>query len=173
MTWRRRRSFRLRQPAQKNYYQNISNGVALNVASTNLDLVNASGTPNGVDQIDYPSTVAMVYLDVTLVYETAPALLPENVIILWKNPGNNMGSPTPAQLLALGNWQGVSEVIQAWQGIPGTYNPDNNSMRIRGWIRIPRRHRIYNENDRLRLSFGSNNASTVSICTLGVYKWRA
>lgn len=170
----RRRSLRFnRQPAQKNYNQAIGNAVAINVAANLIAVVNASGTPDGISQVDYPATVKMFYIDYTLAHDAIPAVVPEVVVAIWKNPGNNMTVPTPANLLALGNWTGVSQVFFVAQGSPGVYAGDNNQLRIRGWIRIPRRHQVMNEGDRIYISAGSNNAATVTICNLNVYKWRA
>lgn len=173
MSYRRRRNFRsLMSPAQKNVYQRFGNTVTLNVTASQDQLALATNAPDGIQQVSYPCRIKMVYLDYTMVFESSPAFIPEVVVLMRKNPGDNLVAPTVTNCLSLGNYTGVSQVFKVWQGSPGYYGSDNNSFRIRGWIPLPKRHQVFNESDELELFTASNSAITATICVLCIYKWR-
>lgn len=154
-------------PAQKNVTQWIANAVGAATANAQ-DFVIASGTPDGLNDVEYPSTVKMIFLDVTLTVDAVPATPSQQTLIIWKNQGTQGTNPTHAQLVALGNWAGNSKVLFT---VGNMQSNTANVLRYRGWVRIPRRHQIFNENDVMTI-VASNAIGAWSWCGVVIYKWR-
>lgn len=169
MSFRRRRIRSLISPAQKNYFQTIANGVAAATVAE-YEIVRATGAPDGIAQVDFPARVKMIYLDITMVSESAaPVVLPEAVIIIRKNEGNLYGVPAVASLTGIGNSAFASKVFFTMQGVPGTQ--EGFQLRYRGWIRVPPRLQVFNEGDTMEIETTMTQVLRTD-CILCIYKWR-
>lgn len=125
---------------------------------------------DGVNQnsVSFPSRVKALYLEFSIAQFGASNPAGVRIIwVLWKDIGNRIGQnnldPSDIEGSALG-----SQVIRAGQMRVGTYA--ENRYVFAGWIPIPKRHQIFNENDQVNLTCFSAGAAS-QICGICTYKW--
>ena len=152
------------QPAEKNYVSTNGAGVTASFATV-IDVADADNG-SGDGDIAFPSTVKAVFVSASLAADTLSAADTFGVLMA-KVPGGASGLSNPNGPL---NNQTQSWTFLWLRMTPRTQNTAHTFI---GWVKIPKRHQIFNEGDKLVWSMSSGPTSTYSHCSNFVYKYRA
>ncbi len=150
-------------PAEKNYTASNAAGVTAG-ALTVLDIANANnGSADG--DVGFPCTIKAVFVSSSLAADTLSASDTFGVLMA-KIPGGASGLSNPNGVL---NNQTQSWTFLWLRMTPRTQNTAHNFI---GWVKVPKRHQIMNEGDKLVWAISSGPTSTYSHCSNFVYKYR-
>jgi len=150
-------------PAEKNYLSSNGAGVTSG-ALTVIDIADATNG-SGEDDVGFPSTIKAVFVSASLAADTLSASDTFG-ILMAKIPGGATGLSNPNGPL---NNQTQSWTFLWLRMTPRTQNTAHNFI---GWVKVPKRHQIFNEGDKLVWAMSSGPTSTYSHCSNFVYKYR-
>ncbi len=150
-------------PAEKNYLSSNGAGVTSG-ALTVIDIAKANNG-SGDSDVGFPCTIKACFVSASLAADTLSASDTFGVLMA-KIPGGASGLSNPNGSL--------NSQTQAWTFLwlrmtPRTQNTAHNFI---GWVKIPKRHQIFNEEDKLVWAISSGPTSTYSHCSNFVYKYR-
>ena len=153
----------LRSPAEKNYLASNGAGVTSG-ALTVIDIAKANNG-SGDSDVAFPATIKAVFVSASLAADTLSASDTFGVLMA-KIPGGAGGLSNPNGPL--------SSTTQSWTFLWLRMTPktQNNAHNFIGWVKIPKRHQIFNEEDKLVWAMSSGPTSTYSHCSNFVYKYR-
>lgn len=133
--------------------------------------------PAGIDELDTTKTyyvednASIRFFNIVYSLYNRSGNLPgqEKVtILLRKNEGGVLGTPTLAQVNALGAQAWKNRVFEVWQAKPPA--PGGIPM-VLGPVRIPKRFQKTSINDVWELVIANNSSGSVDGCGLAIYKW--
>ncbi len=153
----------MKQPGEKNYV--ITN--AAGVPSGTVSSVIVADADDGIldDSVGVPGTVRAIFVSASIGVGT---LVAGATMAIWL--GKDIGGgqfPTMDPNTVLANVTQQQTIY--WLRMQA--HPTTNPMKFVGWLKIPRRHQIFNEGDRLRWNMNVTNAGQdYDHCTNFVYK---
>ncbi len=148
--FRSRNNFRLRPVNRIKHVVDIQGAVALGVKDTQI-LASTTDTPTvaGITSVETGCTINGIYL-VVEVYGTSSGALSNIYMLVFKNPGNNLTTPTP-------NTVGANDdkryVIHQEMVMVQKVTPSNPRTLFKGVIAIPKGYRRFGPADRLQVVF--------------------
>ncbi len=165
----RRRAMALR-PVQR--IKHISDQSATLAAATVLTLavVIAKDAPvtSAEEEVALGSTVHGIYLKAVVASNqvTEAGAIPNVYMIVMKNPGNNLSTPSPNAVGAADTKKYVihQEMVMLENQVSG-----NPTTIFSGVIKIPKGYKRFGVNDRLTITFLSP-AVDISLCIQAIYK---
>ncbi len=164
----RYRSRSLQSPAEKNYVISSQDGIA---SGTSSNVIVANCNDGNLDQdVKIPCRIKAVYIMSAMAAEFISTTSSLAAACLIKDVGGS-------SFAALNPNAALSNVTQNqmiyWYRMLNGRSADTPTRHI-GWIKIPKRHQIFNEGDLLRWVMNCSNPDTATWehCSNFVYKYR-
>lgn len=156
---------RYRPISEKNYF--VTNGAAL--PSGSLTALVIADADDGItdNSIGIPGRVKAVFIESAVSVDVLGIGGTMGIGIVKDIGGNNFGTFNP-------NGQPSNEQQQQLiYFLRMSPSQSNNPFRLFGWLKIPRRHAIFNEGDKLRMNISVTTvggSADYSHCTTFIYK---
>ncbi len=146
----------------------FAGGVSSTTTTEDLAKAVTSPSPTSKTDVSHGCVIKAVYLIVDGCGLGGTGVLNNMVFYLWKNPGDNLASPSA---FAVGSSNEKKFVFREWAFMVMRNQDGNNPFHWEGWIPIPKRYQRMGTDDTLSVIYECTGGVTGHIMIKSIYKW--